>query len=212
MSKVFKNAAKITAICTVGLLVVLVGTASAAHFGVAACGAAVTSNSQSCGAATNCASWSTAGGRIFRDGVAQGPNCGPKGCPGGGFNAGTVMDYTAYYFDTNETECECIVVDYDNGPCGVSIHGSLFEGVVDAGQPFLCQPLTGANYLGDQGGSLAANDFSGATTNQHITVLSHTNFGPFNCNYSFSISCVQSASLSCVLGPIEEKLDELLNP
>lgn len=208
MSKVFKNAAKITAICTVGLLIAFVGTANAQ---VAACGAAVTANSQGCGGAGNCAAWSTAGGRIFRDGVAQGPNCGPKGCPGGGFG-NNVENYTAYYFDTNETECECMVVDYDNGACGVSIHGSLFEGIYDANQPWLCTAPTNASYLGDQGGSLAANDFSGQTTNPNITVVSHTNFGAFNCNYSFAISCVSSNSLACTLGPIEEKLDELLNP
>jgi hypothetical protein len=212
MSKVFKNAAKITAICTVGLLVVLVGTASAGHYGVAACGAAITANSQTCGGAGNCASWSNSGGRIFRDGVAQGTTCGPKGCPGGGFGVGQNQNYLAYYFDTNETECECMVVDYDNGACGVSIHGSLFEGVYDPNQAWLCTALADASYLGDQGGSLATNDFSGATTNPHITVLSHTNFGLFNCNFSFSISCVQSESLACTLGPIEAKLDELLNP
>jgi hypothetical protein len=208
MSKVFKNAAKITAICTVGLLIAFVGTANAQ---VAACGASVTANSQSCGAAGNCTAWSV-GGRIFRDGVAQGTTCGPKGCPGGAFNPGTTMNYTAYVFDTNETECECMVVDYDNGACGVSIHGSLFEGIFDGGQSWLCTAPTNASYLGDQGGSLAANDFSGQTTNPNITVVSHTNFGPFNCNYSFSIACVNSESLACTLGPIEEKLDELLNP
>jgi hypothetical protein len=215
MSKVFKNAAKITAICTVGLLVVLVGTASAATVGRAACGAAVAGNSQSCAggiAGTDCESWATTGGRIFRDGVNQGSLCQPKGCPGGGFSAGNTENYVAHYFDTNETECECMVVSYDNAACGASIHGSLFSGIYDPNQPWLCTaPLT-ASYLGDQGSSISGQNFSGATTDENITVLSHTNFGSFNCNFNFSIACVLSESLACTLGPIEAKLDELLNP
>lgn len=185
------------------------GDRTYAHFAENACGATRSGTLGTC-ASADCAVWSI-GGRIFRDGVATGPFCGDKACPGGNFNPGTTMSYQAYYFNTNQDECECISVDFDNGSCAASVHGSLFEGVVDPNQTWACTMLPDASYLGDQGGSLAANDFSGVTSNEHVTVLSHSNFGVNTaCNYSFSITCSPVESLSCALAPIEAKLDALL--
>lgn len=178
--------------------------------GVSACPASVSGTLGTCGSAPNCTTFLSTG-RIFRNAVASA--CSPaKACPGG--SAGGPFQNNVYQFDI-PADCQCLTVSHNTGSCGANVHGAAYLGAVApfAAYPANCVPTSGVTYLGDVGSSVTQPYSFEIPPNANSTILSivtNSNFTPPpGCTFSFSIACVPSTSVACLIRGIEAKLDTL---
>jgi hypothetical protein len=204
------------ALLAAGLL--LSGTAFAQTY-PDGCGVSIAGVQGTC-QSTNCATWD-ATNRVYRGGSANLSTCEEGGSCS--VYPATTNVYDAYYYSTTtpNAQCNCIEIVFDTGACSYSVHSMIYAGIVPGFSTFACNDGLPGNpdwfALGDEGSSLpltySAELPPGGPTNNPgtYTIMNMSNFGTGSrgCTYSFNIVCRTTESGSCMLAPIETKIDEL---
>lgn len=119
--------------------------------------------------------------RLFRDG--DNSTCDSAPFPG-------IFDSPSFYRTfpfCNPGPDTCFTVDFDNGTCDIDVHLEAYANGFDPTD-------LAANYIGDVG-STEDGPFSFVVpAGEKFLVVAQTNFGPANCQYSFTVNAMTCAA------------------